>query len=101
MSRDRVRHDAPHFLVITQDSCVADEDGRRPTFQPIRASERSVSACGKLGSSRGIWRMLKPLARPAVMAGGVAFIGDSSLLLPALRTPGPIRAPPRLRPLLP
>src|SRR2546426_4919138 len=101
MSRDRVRHDAPHFLVITQDSCVADEDGRRPTFQPIRASERSVSACGRLGSSRGIWRMLKPLARPAMMGGGVAFIGDRSLFLPALRTPALIRAPPRLRPPLP
>ena len=40
-------------------------------------------------------------ARPAVMAGGVAFIGDRSLFLPALRTPAPIRAPPRLRPPLP
>ncbi len=40
-------------------------------------------------------------ARPAVMVGDVASICDSSLLLPALRTPGPIRAPPRLRPLLP
>ena len=40
-------------------------------------------------------------ARPAVMAGGVASIGDRSLFLPALRTPAPIRAPPRLRPPLP
>jgi hypothetical protein len=101
MSRDRVWHDAPRFLVITQDSCVADEDGRRATFQSTRASERSVSACGRLGSSRGMWRMLKPLARPAGMAGGVASIGDRSLFLPALRTPAPIRAPPRLRPPLP
>ncbi len=34
-------------------------------------------------------------ARPAVMAGGVASIGARSLFLPALRTPAPIRAPPR------
>jgi hypothetical protein len=40
-------------------------------------------------------------ARPAVIAGGVTSIGDRSLFLPALRTPAPIRAPPRLRPLLP
>ena len=40
-------------------------------------------------------------ARPAVMAGGVASIGARSLFLPALRTPVPIRAPPRLRPPLP
>jgi len=44
---------------------------------------------------------LLALARPAVMVGGVASVGDRSLSLPALRTPAHIRAPPRLRPPLP
>jgi hypothetical protein len=61
----------------------------------MRSSEQSVPYRGSLEGN------LVASARPAVMVGDVASVCDSSLLLPALRTPAPIRAPPRRRPLLP
>jgi hypothetical protein len=77
---------------------VLDIDGsNRPT--PTRAAVTAVEEprpaeverLELLGSARS---SALPSLLPE-MVGGVASVGDGSLLLPALRSPAPIRAPPR------